>query len=378
MTKNIIIKLFYKQRLRSNIWNKFINNLNNYPNICNYLENYYNYFFSYKETLYRIKHNLINENRCDFCNKVIPYKTHGIANFCSKKCRYNYMHKKSKETFIEKYGVDNPLKIDKIKQKVKETNLKKYGQITFTGTPEYKEKLKEHYGVENVYQLEYVKEKIKQTNLKHFDKEYPMQNENIRKKSEETCLKKYGVKYAWNNENAKKTIIKKYGIFPASKRIEAKEYNSKLALERWKNINLSGNFNKPKISKQEEKCYQLLLTKFNENDIIRQYASNSYPFKCDFYIKSLDLYIEYNGSQYHMGHPFNENNDNDLKILNNLKENSKKSIRHQQGKISQYDNMIYTWTILDVRKIKCAKDNDLNYLCFYSIKEFNEWLKKYL
>ena len=50
-------------------------------------------------------------------------------------------------------------------------------------------------------------------------------------------------------------------------------------------------------SKAEKDEYKLLLQKFNPEDIISQYYNKErYPFKCDFYIKTIDTYIEVNGN----------------------------------------------------------------------------------
>ena len=69
-----------------------------------------------------------------------------------------------------------------------------------------------------------------------------------------------------------------------------------MQLHRDKTRKLNGTF---KTSKQEDKVYEILCEKFTKDDIVRQYKSNKYPFSCDFYIKSLDLYIECNFSWTH-------------------------------------------------------------------------------
>lgn len=46
-------------------------------------------------------------------------------------------------------------------------------------------------------------------------------------------------------------------------------------------------------TESENKIYSELIKIFPE--VKRQYKSKEYPFFCDFYIPSLDLYIEYNG-----------------------------------------------------------------------------------
>ena len=54
----------------------------------------------------------------------------------------------------------------------------------------------------------------------------------------------------------------------------------------------NNSFNK---SKEEEKYYSYLLHLYSSEDIVRQYYDKDrYPFHCDFYIKSEDLFIEVN------------------------------------------------------------------------------------
>ena len=40
-----------------------------------------------------------------------------------------------------------------------------------------------------------------------------------------------------------------------------------------------------------------------------------------------------------------------------------------------YDNVIYNWTVRDPLKRKIAKDNNLNYVEFWSVNELKEWIK---
>ena len=69
------------------------------------------------------------------------------------------------------------------------------------------------------------------------------------------------------------------------------------------------------VSKPEDRVYGFLTSKFGKEDVDRQYRSSSYPFSCDFYIKSLDLYIECNFSWTHGGHWFDSNSKDDIAIV---------------------------------------------------------------
>lgn len=153
-----------------------------------------------------------------------------------------------------------------------------------------------------------------------------------------------------------KTIFECYGVnnYSNTQEFKEREYNTK---------KLNNTFN---TSKPEEHCYHLLLTKFSKNDIIRQYKSDLYPFSCDFYIKSLDLYIEYNGHWTHGKESFNKTNKKHQEILNNWKKKLKNS--------KFYTNAIKVWTDLDVRKLETFKKNKLNYKIFWNIKEVKDFI----
>lgn len=73
----------------------------------------------------------------------------------------------------------------------------------------------ETYGVECVFKSKEIKEKIKQTCVKKFGVNHHMKNEEIREKQAKTMIKKYGERYAFHTEAAieesKKVCLKLYG-----------------------------------------------------------------------------------------------------------------------------------------------------------------------
>ena len=116
-------------------------------------------------------------------------------------------------------------------------------------------------------------------------------------------------------------------------------------------------------TKAEIKLHNYLISILEEKDIIYQYSSDLYPFKCDFYIKSLDLYIELNANPRHGSHPFNPNNPEDIEELNRLKNDNS----------SWSKQILVQWPDLDVRKWNLAIKNNLNILVIYShSKETNK------
>lgn len=120
-------------------------------------------------------------------------------------------------------------------------------------------------------------------------------------------------------------------------------------------------------SQPEEDLYILLCEKFGIDSVHRQYFDKErYPFHCDFYIASLDLFIELNAFWSHGGHWFDENNNEDKRMLLFMQEKDTKF----------YNNAIHTWTVRDPLKRKTAEENNLNYLVFWDndLTDAKAWL----
>ena len=197
---------------------------------------------------------------------------------------------------MDKYGVENPSQSQEVLAKRKETNLARYGVDTFMQSSEFREKAKQtmqqKYGVDYTLQSEELKSKIKMTNLNKYGYTNPQQNLQVQDKTKQTNLERYGVEYLAQNKeisNKQQETYKKHmqSLFGVDhhfqlESIQQKVYQTKMINHTWSS------------SEPEEEFYQYLLTKYNKTDIKRQYKDTRYPFMCDFYIKSLDLFIELN------------------------------------------------------------------------------------
>lgn len=86
---------------------------------------------------------------------------------------------------------------------------------------------------------------------------------------------------------------------------------------------------------------------------------------CDFYIPEKDLFIEYQGHWTHGKHPFDKDCLEDKLIIESWKSKNTK----------YYNLAINTWTIRDFLKRKTAKENNLNWVEFFTFAEFIEWYK---
>ena len=296
----------------------------------------------------------------------------------------NYVNKeKYKETCLAKYGVDHNFKTKESQEKRKNTFIKKYGYEYPTQSDIVKEKTKqtclEKYGVEYSVQSDIVKEKIKQTCLEKYGVENILNLDSVRdthichskesrNKAIKTSYKRFGKENYNNREKTKLTCLERYGVTNKRKLQESRDHmsiimSSKEIQDKRNNTLKSNNsFNK---SEPEETSYNLIKQKYP--DVIRQYKSDVYPFACDFYIPSLNLYIECNYHWTHGGHPYDSNNIDDYNKL-----------QLWESKTSHfYRNAIITWTCRDVNKRQVAIQNNLNYKEFFSILELNKWLSDY-
>lgn len=120
-----------------------------------------------------------------------------------------------------------------------------------------------------------------------------------------------------------------------------------------------------KTSKEEKIIYELLLKKFP--DTLTQYRCDEYPFSCDFYIPSKKLFIEYQGYWTHGKRPF----------TNSVEDNIVLQIWNNKVKLHKmFSDAIKTWTVRDPLKRKTVKNNNLNWVEFFTMKEFEDWYKQ--
>ena len=248
--------------------------------------------------------------------------------------------------------------------------------------PKVKEKVEQtcldRYGATNVYASEYGKQQIKQTNLERYGVENPQQNLDIKQKTEQTNLIKYGHTNFSNPDKAKQTCLVKYGVDNPAKHKSIQTKIQETTLERY---GVKCQFQRPDLrekalseeayrkrnetmfkngnsSSAEDRCYDLIKTIFPNT--IRPYKSELYPYLCDFYVPELDLYIECHFFWTHGGHFFDSTNTRDLKIVEEWKSKN----------TDFYNAAIENWTVRDLEKLETAKNNNLNYYVCWSEEEF--------
>ena len=376
-----ICDIFITKKLKIN--NNQIKKLYKYNNIRNYLLNRFDDpENNFSVIIWRIYYKIENRTTCEICNSYTDFdkKNQKYKRFCSIKCsrQSESVKEQYRKTCLEKYGCTNPLHNKEIKEKYVKKWIEKYGYDNPMKSSIIKEKSKqtclERYGVEYSFQSDNNKIKSKETKLKKYGDEHFINLE----KREQTCLEKYGVKHIVQTnlfkEKYKQTCLEKYGVDNYLKTEEnIKRSHSNEAINKCNETKKkNGTLNSSKI---ELKSYDLLKQKYP--DVIHQYKDNiRYPFNCDFYIPSLDLFIECQYGQFHHHRPY-FGTEEDLKDIEILKENAERRRKETKKEKSRYDNELETWVIRDVNKRNIAKQNNLNYKEFWSILELNKWLEDY-
>jgi hypothetical protein len=282
----------------------------------------------FKQKIWHFLNDVYEIPKCKICGKKVNFLTRsgqwGYCNYCSGSCA---------------------MKDKDVKNKLNETKIKKYGNYKYNNSNKLKETLSnkdDDFWKERIKKS--IETRINKNNGKYF-------SESTIQKIKNTNKERYGVDSYTKTNQFKELIAEKHDD------IQRKQYTTK---SKNKSFNTSKNEDNFSSFLDEIKLVY-----------IRQYKSDLYPFSCDFYIPSIDLYIEIQGNWTHGGHPFDKDNIDDIKKLNLWKEKNS----------PYYNNAIYAWTDLDVRKRKIALDNKLNYLEIFSdnidecISIFYDYLK---
>ena len=288
--------------------------------------------------------------------------------------------KKSRETSLRNWGTEHPMQSTVVKERHKATIRREYGVDWALAAPEVRAKrdatmverhgdavpmrcddlrakaqetARERYGADWAIASDVVQEHIKATCQERFGVDWPMQSPEVRERMTAGLVAKFGVEHALESDEVKARMVERsreqWGTdWPCQ--TEA----VKAAIQQSKVENGTANTSAP-----EEELYELLCEQFGADDVDRQHRdAERYPFACDFYVRSLDLFIELNASWTHGGHWFDPNSPNDIAKLEEWADKAKRG--HEF-----YDSAMETWVIRDLRKRDWARSKGINYLVFW-------------
>jgi hypothetical protein len=204
---------------------------------------------------------------CDVCSDInlIIYSNYNkqtnnnSEKYYCKNCKFI----KSKKTNLEKYGFENPIFSEIVKNKTKRTNLKKYG-------------------VENVFQSDLIKEKIKETNLEKWGVESYTKTDDYKEKSKKTKSEKYGDPHFNNRDLAKKTNLERWGV----QSILELDYVKKLSAE-YRENNYEDILNKLKQTNLERYGVENVFQSCEIRDKIKK--TNLEKYGVEYILKSTDI-----------------------------------------------------------------------------------------
>lgn len=192
-----------------------------------------------------------------------------------------------KDTSMERYGVDNPSKLEAAREKISKSSKanshvvkkksaktlkEKYGVSNAMYVPELKEKQRNtfynNYGVFHPKQNEGVKARERQHNFEKYGYENVLQIPEVKQKIRKTCLEKYGVECVLSLDRVREKIAESYlqhGSVPTSK---------------------------PQID-----LYNLLLENYGNCEL--NYRCGRYLLDCMIMINDIKIDVEFDGKFWH-------------------------------------------------------------------------------
>ena len=274
---------------------------------------------------------------------------------CGKKLKYL----KSKRRFQHHCSPHCALSDKEAQKKREATCIARYGRKSFNNHQKQKATMLQRYGIVSALCESPFREKGRKT----LKEKYGTPTYNNPSLVTKICKARYGT--GRNNAKVKATIRRRYGVdtYLMSEEVIAMRNSKTIQAKIQATKRKRHTFN---VSSEEEECYAILVKRFGKEDVVRQYKSALYPYLCDFYIPSRDLYIEYNGHWSHGKHPYDERSEEDRRVVQKWQRNGTKF----------YKKAVWVWTDYDVKKRNCAFANNLNYREFWTLREIEHFLKK--
>jgi len=303
-----------------------------------YLFDIFSFLMVSKEEMYRKRDARTKENLTNKYGVDCVFKIEEVKN-------------KIKKTLLETYGVDHNFKSKEIRENIKDTCLSRYGDKNYNnrekfiktcidkfGRDNYCNKSKRvetnnvRYGGKAPASSEKVRKKMKDSCLKRFGKEYALQCVDIKQKCENTCLSRYGHRYAFQDKDIinkikgvrfgntllrwEKKYLKSHNYELLDKFTGIKNTDTEGHYDSWRkyyfrhkdcgNI-FTDTFNNGSIICP--KCYpregiisrkEVIVSKlFTEYPTILNSRKVVSPYEIDIFLPELNIGFEYNGCYWH-------------------------------------------------------------------------------
>lgn len=237
---------------------------------------------------------------------------------------------KRDETMLLRYGTTVPLRNDVLKAKCVQTNLDRrsvpWPMMSRDCVLKSKATQLALYGETNYAKTRECIERRRMTNLAVRGVDNPMRDPGVRERHDATMLARTGYAHALQSPDTFRVMVE--------------------GMRERGSLRFTG---------AEDSLYQKLVAVFGDADVFRQYGSSVYPYPCDFYVQSRDMYIELNGFATHNNHWFGSCSTDEACVL---------AAQRVGTSVCQYGDR--TWTVKDVEKRACATRASLNYIVFWA------------
>lgn len=252
--------------------------------------------------------------KCDYCQvhfrlkyskAILQRSLHFHSIYCKNESQRSggLLAQVTIKTCQERYGVDNPNQAVEIRQKKIETCRARYGTDSVFAAPDIRRKsaetLKSRYGVTSYLSTAESRAALERMSLETWGVSYPSQSTVIKEKKRQSSIIRYGVDNVSQAEEVKalkrQTSQERYGV---ENPFQSKELMSKVDRvfsyrKRLDTMKCEGTLRKSKV---EDRLHTLLCEAYG--DVERQVIVND-RWPIDFYIKQLDIYIQFDGEYWH-------------------------------------------------------------------------------
>lgn len=183
-------------------------------------------YYNWSVKCYWALHSLKDFPKCKICGKPLGkdkksiHYEKGYGRFCSSRCeaKDNGVKEKQRQTNLKKYGFESSNQSQLVKEKKRQSFQNHYGVNAPGQAKEIQDKIKEtmlsRYGVKNAYNLESTIQRRKEVSLEKYGTETPIANPTIHQLGVDAKIEKYGSISECSKiirKKADKTKIEKYG-----------------------------------------------------------------------------------------------------------------------------------------------------------------------
>jgi len=122
-----------------------------------------------------------NDDKCKICNNITQFESfrRGYKHGCCRNHIKNWISFQMQKGVFEKYKIKSTFQIKEVRNKSKETCIIKYKNENYRNDEKIKQTCLEKYGVDNPLKSSEIRKQMKQTMIKRYGSENPQQNREI-------------------------------------------------------------------------------------------------------------------------------------------------------------------------------------------------------